>query len=412
MNGLPAVVLGIDSPIGLTIVRELGGHGVPVIGLGRSTAALGMASRHLHRGLVRANGDGALIDQLQQLGAQLGRACLYAIAETDIMLLNRQQHRLTAFVPMYADAVRMARVLDKTHTYAAAARLGLQVPRTVHITSPGALAGLTATLRFPVVLKWADPNHVAPALAAAGLTLDKTHYCQTAQQLDDYLRQYAPVGHYPLIQEYCAGYGLGQFILMHDGQPRYAFQHRRLHEWPPEGGVASLALSVPLAEHGALMAQSVALLRALDWDGVAMVEYRHDPASGSSALMEVNGRYWGSLPLASQAGAEFAWHSYQLLGLGRPVRQTAYTGGMRCRFMVPETKRLLRILFGQQHIADRHVRWRRLPALAGYLLDFLRPHTRYYVLRWSDPRPLFTDLGQMLAAAVRPLLRRPAQPRR
>jgi hypothetical protein len=36
----------------------------------------------------------------------------------------------------------------------------------------------------------------------------------------------------------------------------------------------------------------------------AMVEYRHDPATGQSWLMEINGRFW-SLPLASH-GAEFA----------------------------------------------------------------------------------------------------------
>ena len=36
-----------------------------------------------------------------------------------------------------------------------------------------------------------------------------------------------------------------------------------------------------------------------------MVEYRHDPLSGQYWLMEVNGRFWGSLPLATAAGADF-----------------------------------------------------------------------------------------------------------
>ena len=37
---LPAVVLGIDTPIGLAIVRNLGRHGVPVYGIARSSTAL------------------------------------------------------------------------------------------------------------------------------------------------------------------------------------------------------------------------------------------------------------------------------------------------------------------------------------------------------------------------------------
>ena len=48
---LPAIVLGIDTPIGMTVVRDLGMHGVPVYGIGRGPAALGMHSRFLRRGL-------------------------------------------------------------------------------------------------------------------------------------------------------------------------------------------------------------------------------------------------------------------------------------------------------------------------------------------------------------------------
>ena len=205
---------------------------------------------------------------------------------------------------------------------------------------------------------------------------------------------------YPLIQEYCAGYGLGQFILMKDGQAHYTFQHQRLHEWPPEGGFSSMCASLPREQHAALMDKSIALLRELAWDGIAMVEYRHDPATGESALMEINGRFWGSLPLACHAGAAFPTLCYRLLGQGEPVQNTPYRSGMRCRYMVPETKRLVRILFGQQHIADKTLRFKRLPELAGYLLDFVRPGARYYVFDLADPKPFFSDLGHMLRKAI------------
>jgi hypothetical protein len=42
---LPAVVVGIETPIGLTVIRDLGSRGVPVIGVGRSETAIGMAPR-------------------------------------------------------------------------------------------------------------------------------------------------------------------------------------------------------------------------------------------------------------------------------------------------------------------------------------------------------------------------------
>lgn len=62
------------------------------------------------------------------------------------------------------------------------------------------------------------------------------------------------------------------------------------------GGFSSVCDALPLSEHQALQAQSVALLRAIGWEGVAMVEYRFDPATGTAVLMEINGRFWGSYP--------------------------------------------------------------------------------------------------------------------
>ncbi|WP_312513507.1 hypothetical protein [Massilia sp.] len=396
---LPAVVVGIDTPIGLTVVRDLGQAGVPVYGIGRGVHALGMRSRYLTRGLVRPRDPDAMIDQLVHLNAELGPACLFAVSESDITLLNRHRERLSGFTIMFADQVRMDSVLNKDQTYAAAAKVGIRTPRTEQPASLAEVARLGAELRFPVVLKWANPHEVAARLGAAGLALDKTHYCHSAQELQAYLAPYERAGVYPLVQEYCAGYGLGQFVLMKDGQPQYTFQHRRVHEWPPEGGFSSMCESLPPDAHAELMARSVALLRELRWEGIAMVEYRHDPLTGESALMEVNGRFWGSLPLAWHAGARFPSMMHTLWGRRQPLAAPAYRSGVRCRYMLPETKRLLRILFAPQKIADKNLHFRRLPELLGYLGGFVRPRSRYYVFTLGDAGPFFSDVGQMLKKA-------------
>ncbi|WP_159628315.1 carboxylate--amine ligase [Massilia puerhi] len=397
---LPAVVVGIDSPIGLTIVRDLGQDGIDVIGIGRSKHALGMASRYLTKGLVRPREAAGLIDQLADLGHELGRACLFAVSENDIALLNRHRARLSAYTIMFADEARMNSVLNKDQTYRAAASVGVRTPRTEQAQIFEEVERFSQTLRFPVVLKWANPHEVAARLSAARLALNKTRYCHSPQELLDYLRPYQKAGVYPLVQEYCAGYGLGQFILMKDGQPHYTFQHRRLHEWPPEGGFSSMCESLPADSHQALMARSVALLRALNWEGIAMVEYRHDPATGESALMEINGRFWGSLPLARHAGARFPSIMHALASGGNRLQTLPYRAGVRCRYMIPETRRLLRILFAQHKIADKSLRFDRIGELAGYLADFVRPDSRYYVFSFDDARPFFNDLRQILGKAA------------
>ena len=394
---LPAVVLGVDTPIGLAIIRDLGRRGVPVYGIGREPSAIGLASRYLYRGLTRAGGGPAgLQAQLGALSAEIGAACLFAIAESDIEALNQMRAELPGYRLMFADAARMERVLHKDRTYAVAAGLGIHVPRTAQCATLEQAAALAPRLRYPVVLKWANPTAIEGPLQRAGLALDKVHYSHSAEELLAYLRPYQRVGQFPLIQEYCAGHGLGQFVLMRGGQAHYLFQHRRVHEWPPEGGVSSLCVSLPLEQHAALMQQSVALLRALDWEGVAMVEYRYDAATGQAALMEVNGRFWGSLPLACQAGAAFPWFSYQLFGLQQAVTQQPYQAGLRCRFMVPETKRLLTLLTRPARGGPHQLRVRRWRELGGYLADFVRPRTCYFVHDWRDPAPLWRDLLQAL----------------
>jgi protein-tyrosine-phosphatase len=55
------------------------------------------------------------------------------------------------------------------------------------------------------------------------------------------------------------------------------------------------------------------MLEHLQWNGVAMIEYRKNLATGEFTLMEINGRFWGSLPLAVSAGVDFPYQLYRLL---------------------------------------------------------------------------------------------------
>jgi len=397
---LPAVVVGIDTPIGLTVVRDLGRHGVPVYGIARKPEAVGMHSRYLHRGLVRPPTADGLINQIVALGEELGQACLFVISEGDIALFNHHRGRLGAFKCLFADTPQLDSVLDKGLTYVAAAKVGIRAPRTAVIERMDQVAPLRTSLRFPIVLKWANPPEASRLLGPFGVTPEKTRYCQTPDELEDYLRRFEPAGIYPLIQEYVPGNGLGQFVLMKDGQAHYTFQHTRVHEWPPEGGTSSLCESVPAHQHHALMDQSIALLRELGWEGVAMVEYRYDPATGESALMEINGRFWGSLPLAYHAGASFPYLYYRLFGLGLPIDPQPYRSGVRCRYMVPETKRLARILFAPHKIPDRKISFKRIPELLSYMADFVRPNSYYFVFDRRDPQPFIEDVRQILGKIV------------
>ena len=49
-----------------------------------------------------------------------------------------------------------------------------------------------------------------------------------------------------------------------------------------------------------------------------MVEFKVNPNDGSAVLMEVNGRYWGTISLPIFAGMDFPWYHWQVAHGERP----------------------------------------------------------------------------------------------
>lgn len=391
--GAPAIVLGVETQIGLAIVRELGRAGIRVIAMSHDPRALGLASRHVwRRVVVGPPRSDAVIDAVNALAVELGPLSLLTVSEGNLLWLDRERGRFGPAVGLAVPqgAVLQA-VLDKSQTLAAARALGIAVPRTDEPRSLDDVDALARDFPYPAVLKWKDANAVAPRLAAAGLPLLKAEYVYGADELRRSASRYQAVGEWPLVQQYCGGQGLGQFFFMQGGQAVRRFQHRRIAEWPPEGGFSSVCDVVPLQRHAELQAQSVALLQALGWQGVAMVEYRYDEAHHSAVLMEVNGRFWGSLPLAVAAGAGFAVLAHTAaLGLPLPTLPAA-AERLRCRMVATEVKRLRRLWFQRGLIADREFKVQPLRETLRFLADFVRPGVRYFVWSADDPRPALRD---------------------
>jgi len=397
----PCIVLGIETQIGLGIVRELGRTGVTVIGIAQEPNAIGLTSRYLTRGLVVTEARSArLIDQIYALGEELGECCLLAVSEANLTWLAENRGKFGRVHPVTPTIRAMEMVLDKQRTLQAARTVGILVPETAEPTSMADIERLANRFRFPAVLKWKDPAAVAHLLETSGLDMTKAEYVYSAAELLTVGRRYLSIGQWPLIQEYCAGFGLGQFFYMHEGKPIRRFQHRRVAEWPPEGGFSSVCDSVALSEHTQLQEKSIELLQAIGWEGVAMVEYRVDPSTGKAVLMEINGRYWGSYPLAVACDAGFALIAYYLhSGLDLPPLPPL-RNGMRCRMVATEVKRLARIWLQPQLIVDRSFAIKKTSEAIRFIADFFRPRVSYYVWSMTDPRPFCADIANLIRKAL------------
>jgi predicted ATP-grasp superfamily ATP-dependent carboligase len=291
---------------------------------------------------------------------------------------------------------RVVQACSKEQTTALARDLGLVVPRTWTLGADAVEARrLSGDLPYPVVLKPAMSHEpLAGAMRATGAPAYAT---SQAEFLDEW-RGLAARARAIVVQEFVPGTGAGYFALMQHGAPQLEFAHRRIRDVRATGSGSAVRESVPLAP--AIRDASRRLLAALDWHGVAMVEFRLR-GDGTPVFLEVNGRFWNSLALAIAAGADFPRHLVELGISGRIDAPPAYRPGVRCRWWLGDVRHLLDVLRG----APRGYPGRfpgRLATLAAVLTP--SPGTVHDNFRWSDPLPELGDwlhfFGRRLPAYV------------
>jgi predicted ATP-grasp superfamily ATP-dependent carboligase len=254
-------ILGGSSRVVVTIARSLRAVGVPVI-----ECSIGKPRPSLHSNAVRSRftlpdpvegTDDALLRLVQQGTIDTIFAC--SDPALRYVLRNAALLQPRAYIG-FRDPAAVHAVLDKETTLQVAHRCGISTPKTTILTSVPDGPSLSQ-ITYPVVVK--------PRISAGGARL-RVSYAQDAAQLQELIAaQSVPDGGW-LVQEFCAGEGLGLEFLLWDGKVVAAFAHRRLLENPSSGGAAVVAASQRL--DNALAERSLALLHAIRWNGVAMVE--------------------------------------------------------------------------------------------------------------------------------------------
>lgn len=286
------------------------------------------------------------------------------------------------------------RAFDKAATTRLAETLGVDVPRTMTIAGDADVRACETSLRFPVVLK---PRSSQEIVGGAVRTTGGPVYARTAAHLRRAWHDLSRRCEAALAQEFVEGAGTGYFALMRHGELRAEFAHRRLRDVRPTGSGSSLRISIapPPRVRGA----ALAILEALAWHGVAMVEFRVRQ-DGTPTFLEVNGRFWNSLALPIYAGMNFPALLATLAEAGDVPRTTAYREGVQCRWLLGDARHLAEVLRGAPP-AFPGVFPKRISTLASVLTP--SAGMRHDNFAWRDPLP---ELGDWLHFLLRQLPRR------
>jgi len=304
----------------------------------------------------------------------------------EALLEHRSALPLDVVLPFSALSTYRA-ASDKARLLDLARASGFGVPETRLIATAGAGdEALSDPAFFPAVIK---PHR---SVVSVNGTKRKTAVTPVADAAAARRALAAlPPSAFPvLLQRQVEGVGEGFFALRWRGRIVAMFAHRRLREKPPTGGVSVYRESIPLDE--ALVGPGRRLLEALDWQGVAMVECKREETTGRQVIMEVNGRFWGSLQLAIDAGVDFPSLLVRCAA-GETVPETRqYDVGIRSRWFWGDV----------DHLYLR-LRDPRAGSRLRALLDFFRVRPgrdRAEVWRWRDPAPFVVETLQWLRSLL------------
>jgi predicted ATP-grasp superfamily ATP-dependent carboligase len=283
------------------------------------------------------------VARLSELARQQPGTLLLPMTEATTLPLSSHRDALAAsgarlVLPAHEDVLR---AFNKEETVRLATSLGIAVPKTTVVCNPEQAREAGATTKFPAVLKPRSSveTHSDGAMQITG----RPRYARNAEELQALYLQMSRTSPRVLVQEFVDGEGTGYFALMHRGELRAEFAHRRIRDVHPTGSGSAVRVSVePDAQ---VRSASLAILQALHWHGVAMVEFRQVPER-PPVFMEVNGRFWNSLPLACYAGADFPALLAQMAETGDVEKQDSFRTGVWCRWLLGDFRHLVEVWRG------------------------------------------------------------------
>ncbi len=149
---------------------------------------------------------------------------------------------------------------------------------------------------------------------------------------------------------------------------------KEFNEFPITGGASTLAKSTYSSD---LREMGDKLLSALNWHGVAMVEFKRDSSTGQLKLMEINPKFWGSFELSYKAGINFAYLAY-LVALQQETPDSSYKNDIYFRWTIPHDLVWYKCASSKQREEFRELK---------------KKVKIYSNIHWDDPLPVLFNLS-------------------
>jgi predicted ATP-grasp superfamily ATP-dependent carboligase len=376
---LKVLVQGGEIQNALTVVQSLGRNGVDVVVGAKNKKTISYYSKyctkHFQYPCPKNNSD----DFIQCMITEVKKEqydILLSMGGDGMLELSKHRDLFLPYVKIpLVDHNTLLNASNKAETLKFALENHIPCPKTYFVNNDEDVKKIEDELTFPVIMK---PTNGAGSQGLEYITrreeLIKTYEKTKKKYGDMIIQELIPPG----------GDAFGfEGLFNKKSEPRAVFVHKRLREFPITGGPSTFRVSVNNQEIEEL---GTRLLRALGWYGIAMVEFKVDPRDNTPKLMEINPRFWGSLPLSIASGVDFPFLLCKMAIDGDITPVPDYKMGVKARSLFYEDfKYLFAVMKGLKTPWGYHS-----PGRLKTLREFITLYEKNLVydnLSWDDPVP-------------------------
>jgi predicted ATP-grasp superfamily ATP-dependent carboligase len=391
------LLAGGDDRSMLAAGRSLSRRGIPFVAIGVEGRTMVGASRSVGphvvgKGPSPGSDPGAYVDFLLEVVRRYDVDLVLPLTDRTLLACDRHREAIETETRLAAPSSYAIRhVNDKRVHLHTARRLGIPCPDQYELERLEDTAELIDQLGFPLVLK--DPG---PTMDGRPSPFDFTWLvARDEHELDRYLEERCPPGVFPMFQRLVKGevrnvccFGVeGDLVAVHEYR-----DIRRL------GGLSVFREVVPVTPR--LRRHAQLMLRELNWDGAAHLEFFVRDPDGDARYMETNGRLWASLEGPVGAGWDFPYWTYRYFTHGERPRppSPSFRLGSRSRWHYGDLEALVGFLAGNDEPTGAGRSWVR--AVVDYLSGF-RPGVHPDVFRLDDPLPELIEHWRGIQKGVR-----------
>lgn len=287
------LVTDAETRNSLSVIRSLGKANYRVTTVSTKRCAMGHYSKYVYDSYtIKKYEEKAFLEIIKLVKPDI----IFPCSDNTVEILSKSDYIKKEVICPVPSQNSFEICRDKYKTISFANSMGVRTPKTFSLNSKTDYEELkkTGNIVYPSILK---PKKSS---GSRGLRLCEneeellSHFSKSLESFKDgfILQEFIPLD----------GDIIDAVFLYKEGKYIAGFVDKRVRTYPPKMGACTYGISIHNDE---ALNLGKKLLDKLEWNGLAMVEFRTHPKTGELYLMEINPRLWGSIQLPIFAGIDF-----------------------------------------------------------------------------------------------------------